>query len=65
MEEWMKDVDTYPDLMDCIAEFAYGHGGCLMTDICKGLGHLFIQMAREQDLIGFYRVVLLQGMNDH
>ncbi len=23
MEAWMKEVDTDPDLLDCIAEYAY------------------------------------------
>jgi hypothetical protein len=51
MEVWLEEADTEPDLFDCIAEYAHGQGGCSMTDICKGLGPQFMQMARDQDAI--------------
>jgi len=55
METWMKEVDTDPNLLDCIAEYAYARGGREMTEICNGLGETYMQMAREQDVIGWRR----------
>jgi hypothetical protein len=52
MEAWMKEVDTDHDLLECIAEYAYAQGGKSMTEICNGLGKIYLQMAREQDQIG-------------
>ena len=56
----MKEVDTDPDLLDCIAEYAYPRGGQEMTEICNGLGETYLQMAREQDVIGWRR--FMEGM---
>jgi hypothetical protein len=41
------DVDTDPDLLDCIMEYAHGRGGKTMESICVGLGLQFLLMARE------------------
>ncbi len=55
MAEWLEEVETKPDLLDCIAECAQGRGGRTMTDICAGLSPRFKQMAAEQDAIGWRR----------
>ncbi len=54
MEAWMEEVDTDPDLLDCIAEYAYARGGRTMMEICDGLGERYLQMARKQDAIGWW-----------
>jgi hypothetical protein len=38
MEDWLEAVDTYLDLLNFIAEYAHGWGGCTMTKIFQGLG---------------------------
>jgi hypothetical protein len=45
MEAWMKEVDTDPDILDCIAEYACAQEGRSMTEICNGLGKIYLQMA--------------------
>jgi hypothetical protein len=52
IEAWMEEVDIEPDLLDCIAEYAWARGGRTMEDICTGLGDDFQRMARDQDAIG-------------
>ncbi len=46
-------VETDPNLLDCIAEYAHGQGERTMTKICSGLEPQFIKMAKEQDAIGW------------
>jgi hypothetical protein len=53
LEEWMIEAGTDPDLLDCIAEYACGWGGCTMVDICQRLGANFQQMAHDQDTINW------------
>jgi hypothetical protein len=60
MEELLCKGDTDPDLLDCIAEYAYGRGGRTMVEICHGLGDHFQKMARDQDAIGWRR--FMEGM---
>jgi len=60
LESWMQAVDTEPDLLDCIAEYAYCRGGRTMTQICTGLGESYQLMARDQDRIGWRR--FMEGM---
>jgi len=60
MEEWMQEADTDPDLQECIAEYAHGRGALTMQEICWGRGELFLQMAQEQDEIGWRR--FMEGM---
>jgi hypothetical protein len=55
LKQWLSEGDTEPDLLDCIAEYAYGRGGHTMVDICHGLGDNFQKMARDQDAIGWRR----------
>ena len=56
----MQKADTDPDLQECIAEYAHGSGALPMQEICWGRGELFMQMAREQDEIGWRR--FMEGM---
>ncbi len=60
MEDWLTEADTDPDLLDCIAEYAYSRGGRSMTEICYGLGEEYQKMARDQDVIGWRR--FMEGM---
>jgi hypothetical protein len=53
LEAWMEESGTDPDLLDCIAEYAYSRGGRTMVEICRGLGEPFQRMARDQDEIGW------------
>jgi hypothetical protein len=53
-------ADTEPDLLDCIAEYAYSWGGRWMMEICYGLGDEYQKMARDQDAIGWRR--FMEGM---
>jgi hypothetical protein len=55
MEAWMKEVDTDPDLLDCIAEYAYAQGNRAMTKFFNRLGEIYLQMACNQDAIGWQR----------
>ncbi len=49
-EKWLEEMDTDPDLLDCIMEYAHGRGGRTMESICEGLG----------DAIGWRR--FMEGM---
>ncbi len=60
LKEWLSEGDTDPDLLDCIAEYAYGRGRRTMVNICQGLGEDFQKMAWEQDAIGWRR--FMEGM---
>ncbi len=55
LESWLQEAGTDPNLMDCIAEYAYSRGGRTMLEICNGLGEEFQMMARDQDKIGWRR----------
>ncbi len=35
LTSWLTDVDTDPDLQDCIVEYAKGRGGISMSEICS------------------------------
>jgi hypothetical protein len=60
MEEWMWEADTDPDLQECITEYTHGRGALTMQEICWGRGELFLQMAREQDEMGWRQ--FMEGM---
>jgi hypothetical protein len=60
LEAWLEEAGTNPDLLDCIAEYAYSRGGRTMVDIYQGLGDSFQKMARDQDAIGWRR--FMEGM---
>jgi hypothetical protein len=67
MENWLMEADTDPDLLDCIAEYAYSRGGRSMLEICKGLGKEYQEMARDQDAIGwrwFMEVMICKRMRE-
>jgi hypothetical protein len=53
MENWLAEADIDPNLLDCIAEYAYSRGGRSMTEICYGFGEEYQEMARDQDAIGW------------
>jgi hypothetical protein len=56
----MTTSDTDPELQDCIAEYAHGRGALTMLEICWGKEEIFLQMAQEQDEIGWRR--FMEGM---
>jgi hypothetical protein len=60
LEDWLEESGTDPDLLDCIAEYAYSRGGCTMGEICNGLGEPFQRMAWDQDEISWRR--FMEGM---
>ena len=37
LEQWLEEVDTDPDLVECIVEYARGRGQLAMLDICRGM----------------------------
>jgi hypothetical protein len=53
LESWLEEAGTDPDLLDRIAEYAYGRGGRTMGEICRGLGEPFQQIAQDQNTIGW------------
>jgi hypothetical protein len=57
---WMSEVETDPDLRDCITDYARGRGGLSMSEICRNLDRRFQLMARDQDEIGWRR--FMEGM---
>ena len=52
---WMAEVDTDPNLSECIIDYAKGRGKLTMSEICQGMDNRFWQMARDQDEIGWWR----------
>jgi hypothetical protein len=67
MEELLDKAETDPDLLDCISEYAHGQGERTITKICSGLGSQFIQMAKEQDVIGwrwFMKGIIFRSMRN-
>ncbi len=55
VENYLEEAETDLELLDCIVEFALGRGGKSMEEICHGLGEPYMQMAKEQDAIGWRR----------
>jgi hypothetical protein len=60
LESWLEEAGTDPDLLDCIAEYAYGRGGHTMGEICHGLGEPFQQMVQDREAIGWRQ--FMEGM---
>jgi hypothetical protein len=60
LEQWLEKVDTDPDLLECIVEFARGRGQVAMSDICRGRDSQYTKMAEEQDAIGWR--IFMEGM---
>ncbi len=44
-ESWLKEVETDPNLRDCIVEYTKGHGEVSMLDICLGMDARYCLMA--------------------
>jgi hypothetical protein len=57
LSSWMMGVDTDPDLCECIVECAKGRGTITMLEICWNMDAWFWQMARDQDEIGWQRIM--------
>jgi hypothetical protein len=51
LESWLVEVETDPDLWDCIVKYAKGQGGVTMSDICQGMDYRYQLMAQDQDTI--------------
>ena len=62
LSKWLEEMDTDPDLRDCIVEYAERRGNTSMYDICVeyDLDDDFKDMAIEQDTIGWRR--FMEGM---
>jgi hypothetical protein len=60
MKHWLTEVDTNPELLDCIMEYAQGQGGITMTKICYDKAHHYQLMAADQDEIGWWH--FMEGM---
>ena len=60
LEQWLVEVDTDPDLRECLVEYARGRGGRTMPEICRGMDDRYRRVAEEQDAIGWRR--FMEGM---
>jgi hypothetical protein len=60
LEQWLVEVDTDPELRECLVEYARGRGGRTMTEICRGMDNRYQRVAEEQDAIGWRR--FMEGM---
>ncbi len=47
LEKWLVEVDTDPNLQECIVEYTWGLGGISMTEICGDMDHRYHKMAEE------------------
>jgi hypothetical protein len=63
LKHWLVEVDTDPDLQECMVEYAKGRGGLTMMEICRGMDHRYWKVAEEQDAIGWRR--FMEGMIYH
>ena len=60
LEQWRYNVDTDPELAECIVEYVQGRGQELMEEIVRGAPERFNAMGWSQDKIGWQR--FLEGM---
>jgi hypothetical protein len=60
LEQWLEEVDTDPDLVECIVEYARGRGQVTMLDICRGRDRRYSKMADKHDAIRWRR--FMEGM---
>ncbi len=60
LDTWMAEVDTDPNLQDCMVEYAKGRGKVIMEEICRGKDTRFFRMVADQDIIGWRR--FMEGM---
>ncbi len=63
LKHWLTEVDTNPELLDCIVEYAWGRGGITMTKIWYDKAHHYQLMAADQDAIGWR--CFMEGMVCH
>jgi hypothetical protein len=63
LEHWFTKVDTDPELLSCIVEFAKGQGGTTMTEICQDKAQCYRLMATDQDDISWH--LFMEGMVCH
>jgi hypothetical protein len=64
LEHWLVEINTDPDIRDCMVEYARGQGGITMTEIIsRGMDHRYHTAAEEQDAIGWRRFI--EGMICH
>ena len=57
LEHWLVEVDTDPDLRECMVEYATGRGGrtMTMTEICRCMDNRYRRVPEEEDVIGWRR----------
>ncbi len=55
LKHWLTEVDTNPELLDCIIEYAQGGGGIFMMEICYNMAHHYQLMVADQDEIDWRR----------
>jgi hypothetical protein len=60
LNTWMAELDTDPNLQDCMVEYAKERGRVTMEEICQGRDTCFCQMAADKDIIGWRR--FMEGM---
>ncbi len=53
LERWLYDVNTDPELAECIVEYVQGQGQELMEEIVWGAPERFNAMGQSQDKIGW------------
>jgi hypothetical protein len=60
LASWLTEVDTDPNLLDCIVDYAKECGGVTVSDICLSIDKRYRLMAQDQDIIGWRR--FMEGM---
>jgi hypothetical protein len=63
LEHWLIKVDTDPELLSCIVEFAKEQISIAMTEICRDKAQRYRLMATDQDDIGWHQFI--EGMVCH
>jgi hypothetical protein len=53
LESWLAEVDTDPDLQDCIVKYVRAQGGVAMLEIFLGMDSRYRLMAQDSDVIGW------------
>jgi hypothetical protein len=53
LEQWLYNVNTDPELAECIVEYVQGRGQESMEEIIWGALERFNAMGRSQDKIGW------------
>ena len=55
LEHWLVEVDTDPNLRECMVEYVRGRGDHAMMEICRGMDNRYRRVAEEKDVIGWRR----------